>query len=137
MTTTLASYSEIALISPAYAALFGLIYVFLSFQVIRIRMRLKIGLGDGKDRQLTRAIRVHGNFSEYVPLTLLLIFFVEVLSKNVFIIHILSISLLVARISHIYGVSQIKENIKFRMFSLFITGAVITISSLFIFACYL
>lgn len=121
-----------SLITPSYAALLGLIYVALSFHVIRIRMRLKIGLGDGKDKSLTRAIRVHGNFSEYIPLSLLLIFFVEIQTHNAMAIHILSTSLIFARLAHIYGVSQLKENLKFRVFGLFTTGCVICSSALLI-----
>jgi uncharacterized membrane protein YecN with MAPEG domain len=93
-------------------------------------MKLQIALGDGKDKQLKRAIRVHGNYAEYVPLTLIMIYFVEIQSQNLSLVHGLCIAFILARLSHIYGVSQIKENIMFRMFSLFITGCVISISAI-------
>ncbi len=118
------------LLTPYYGALLALIYVTLSFNVIRLRMKLQIALGDGKDKQLKRAIRVHGNYAEYVPLTLIMIYFVEIQSQNLSLVHGLCIAFILARLSHIYGVSQIKENIMFRMFSLFITGCVISISAI-------
>ena len=64
-------------VTAVYAAVFGLVFVALSFRVIRIRQRLGVGLGDGEDPLLRRAIRVHGNFAEYVPFALLLVYFAE------------------------------------------------------------
>jgi uncharacterized membrane protein YecN with MAPEG domain len=86
---------------------------------------MRIPFGDGKDKLLKRAIRVHGNFSEYVPLTLIMIYFVELKTNNLLLIHGLCSAFILARISHIYGVSQLKENMIFRVFGLFITGIVI------------
>ena len=117
------------LLTPYYAALLALIYVTLSYRVIRIRQRLKIALGSGNDKKLDRAIRVHGNFSEYVPLTIMMVYFVEIQSQNILLVHGLCIAFVLARLSHIYGVSQIKENIIFRVFGLFVTGCVISISA--------
>jgi len=96
-------------------------------------MKLQIALGDGKDKQLRRAIRVHGNFSEYVPLTLIMIYFVEIQNQNLLLVHSLCSVFILARLAHIYGVSQVRENIAFRTFGLFITGCVISISAIAIF----
>lgn len=118
------------LLTPYYAAILALIYVALSYRVIRLRQKLRVSLGDGKDKQLNRAIRVHGNFSEYVPLTLIMIYFVEVQVQNLLLVHGLSSALIIARLAHIYGVNQLRENIAFRVFSLCITGLVISISAI-------
>ena len=112
-------------LTPYYASFLALVYVALSFNVIRFRLRMRIPFGDGKDKLLKRAIRVHGNFSEYVPLTLIMIYFVELKTNNLLLIHGLCSAFILARISHIYGVSQLKENMIFRVFGLFITGIVI------------
>jgi uncharacterized protein len=118
------------LITPYYAALLALIYVALSFRVIRLRQVLRVSLGDGKDKQLKRAIRVHGNFSEYVPFALIMIYFVEIQSQNTLLVHGLCNAFILARLAHIYGVSQIKEKLIFRIFGLFITGCVLSISAI-------
>lgn len=112
-------------LTPYYASFLALIYVALSFNVIRFRLKMRIPFGDGKDILLKRAIRVHGNFSEYVPIALLMIYFVELKTDNLVLIHSLCSAFILARISHIYGVSQLKENMIFRVFGLFITGTVI------------
>lgn len=120
------------LITPLYAAVFGLFFVFLSARVIWIRRHYKVAFGVGEHKKLERAVRVHGNFSEYVPLTFLLIYFVEIENTNAMWIHALSITFLVARCSHAFGVSRIKEDLRFRVCGLFLTGVVICASALMI-----
>jgi uncharacterized membrane protein YecN with MAPEG domain len=122
------------LITPIYAALFGLLLVALSFRVIRLRQALSIGIGDGNNKQLQRAIRVHGNFAEYVPLTLLLIFFMEQQTGYKTLTHGFCTAFLIARLAHAYGVSQIREDLRIRVFGVSTTGCVIVISALVIIA---
>jgi hypothetical protein len=57
------------------AGLLGLLAVSLTVSVGRLRMQKKIYLGDGGDAEMLSAIRAHGNFMEYVPLCLALIYF--------------------------------------------------------------
>jgi uncharacterized membrane protein YecN with MAPEG domain len=38
---------------------------------------MHIAIGDAGNPEMLRAMRVHSNFAEYVPLSLLLIYFVE------------------------------------------------------------
>ncbi len=62
-------------ILPVYAALLALLFVLLSIRTIRTRHSRKVALGHGDDPAMLRAMRVHANFAEYVPLALLLISF--------------------------------------------------------------
>ncbi|HYT98291.1 MAG TPA: MAPEG family protein, partial [Casimicrobiaceae bacterium] len=59
-------------IAAFYAGLTGLLLVVLALRVSARRMRLKVGLGDGGDELLRRAIRVHANAVEWaLPILLL------------------------------------------------------------------
>lgn len=60
-----------------YAGLLALLFVVLSLRTLLMRRRLRIAVGDGGNPALLRAMRVHANSAEYVPLTLLLIALVE------------------------------------------------------------
>ena len=60
-------------------------------------------------------MRVHANFAEYVPLSLLMIYFVEQSGVYAWFTHALCLGLLLGRLSHAYGVSQVKENFRFRV----------------------
>src|SRR3954463_6538995 len=97
-------------IVPAYAAVLVLIFVFLSIRVIQMRGSAKIGIGTGNNPAMERRIRVHGNFAEYVPLALLLLTFMEMLHLSRYLIHVLCIVLIVARIVHAVGVTPVNEN---------------------------
>jgi len=51
--------------------------VVISARVSVLRAKFKVMFGDGGQEPLMRAIRAQGNFTEYVPLALLLIIMVE------------------------------------------------------------
>lgn len=114
----------IAKVTALYALPLCLLYVALSYRVIGIRKRLRVGLGDGGDAALTRAIRVHGNFAEYVPLALVVIALAEINGVSSWVVHVLGLLLLLGRCAHAWGVSQPEENFRFRVFGMLSTFAV-------------
>ena len=63
---------------------------------------------------LQRRIRVQGNFTEYVPMALILFMFVELQGWPRWLVHGLCLLLLAARLVHAYGISQEPEDIRFR-----------------------
>ena len=113
------------LITPLYAAIFGLVFVALSIRTLRLRRKLKVALGDGEQPVLMKAARAHANFAEYVPISLLLIYFVETETNAAFWIHVLCIALLIGRLMHAYGVSQLEEDYRFRVIGMTLTFAVV------------
>jgi uncharacterized protein len=117
-------------VTPLYAAVLGLIFAFLSVRTMRLRREFQVALGDGKQPDLLRAARVHANFAEYVPISLLLIYFLEIYTSSYWWIHALCIALLVGRIIHAYGVSQPEENYNFRRIGMALTGIVIVVASM-------
>lgn len=125
------------MISPLYIAVFSLMFALLSLRVIRLRQTVRVAIGDGGDKALRRAIRVHGNFAEYVPLTLILIFAAESVGVSTEWIHGLGIALFVGRLLHAYGVSQVKERLLFRQLGLSTNGLVLIMTSVLIIGHYL
>ncbi len=93
-------------ITPLYAGLLGLIFFGLSLRIPRLRMRYRVGLGDGDVPVLRQAVRVHANFAEFVPFILVLMAFVELAGYSAWFIHFLGIVLVMARVLHAYGLSQ-------------------------------
>ncbi len=65
------------LVTALYAALLALLAVALGAWVATLRVRHRVGLGDGGQSRLTRAIRAHGNLLETAPLALLLLLLAE------------------------------------------------------------
>jgi len=121
-------------ILPVYAALLALLFVFLSVRTIRMRRRLHIGIGDAENPVMLRAMRVHANFAEYVPMGLLLAFFVETSGAPQLLVHALGASLLVGRIAHAFGVSREPEDFRFRVFGMVLTFTALLLSALYLLA---
>jgi uncharacterized protein len=119
-----------------YAAVLGLLFILLSFRVVGNRRRFKVGLGSNGEISLERSIRVHGNFAEYVPFALLLMFMAEYLGLAPLYIHLLGSALLLGRLSHAWGVSKLKEPFKFRVIGMILTLCVILISAVAILVLY-
>jgi len=115
-----------------YAAVLALLFVTLSIRTIRARRRLEIAIGDAGDVTMLRMMRVHSNFAEYVPFSLLLIYFVESTDASQWLVHGLGLALLIGRFSHAYGVSQLNEKFAFR-----VTGMVLTFTCILGCAGYL
>jgi len=65
-------------VSATTAIILAVLFVKLAFAVIKKRQVHKVVLGTGQHPDLEAAIRAHGNFAEYVPLSLLLIVFAEI-----------------------------------------------------------
>ena len=119
-------------IVPIYAAQLALLFVLLGERTIRTRHRRGVALGHGDDPAMLRAMRVHANFAEYVPLALLLIYFVELSSQAPWLVHLLGVTLLLARLCHAFGMSRTPENFRYRVVGMGLTFSVILVSAAYI-----
>jgi uncharacterized membrane protein YecN with MAPEG domain len=117
-------------IVPAYAAILALIFIFFSTRVIRLRQSNRISLGAGGNPGLERAIRVHGNFAEYVPLGLLLLLFMELQGRAHWLIHILCLVFIAGRLSHAYAIGSENTDFRFRVGGMVATFFVLTVAAL-------
>lgn len=93
-------------ITAVYASLLAILYIILSYRVAQRRMRFQVGLGTGQNTELERAVRIHGNFAEYVPLVLLLLAVFEAGGGPAWAVHVAGAGLLVARGLHALGLTQ-------------------------------
>jgi uncharacterized membrane protein YecN with MAPEG domain len=93
-------------ISGLYAALLTIVVITLALRVIRQRFVHRIGLGDGGQESLMRAMRVHGNAIETIPLSLLLLIILEVNQASGTSLHIFGSLLLIGRVLHAWGMSR-------------------------------
>ena len=117
-------------ITPFYAALVALIYVFLSVRVIKTRRTERVGLGDGDNKILRRAIRAQGNCGEYAPIALLLAAFAEQQGASFWGIHAICLLLLAGRITHAAGFGREPERIALRVAGMRMTIAAIVAGAL-------
>ncbi|MBP8120643.1 MAG: MAPEG family protein [Burkholderiales bacterium] len=90
-------------ITAVYASLLALLVSLLVLVVVKLRRSLGIGLGDGGNRDLARAIRAHGNAIESVPLFLVLLAVYEINRGSATILHVFGAAFLLARVLHAWG----------------------------------
>ena len=114
-------------IIPLYAALLAILYLSMTYAVIRNRYRLKLSLGDGGDLRMNRCIRGHGNFAEYVPLSLLLLALAEISGTGALALHLGGGLLLFGRLFHAYAMVLTEKNLLARRYGMIMTLASIVI----------
>jgi uncharacterized membrane protein YecN with MAPEG domain len=93
-------------ITALTAGLCTALYVALTVRVIASRRVAKIGLGAGGDAELERRVRIHGNFSEYVPLALVLKAILELNGASRWLLTALGAALFAGRVLHAWGLSR-------------------------------
>jgi uncharacterized membrane protein YecN with MAPEG domain len=75
--------------------------------VVRGRWRYRTSLGTGTEPAMERAVRVHANFVEYVPLALLLLLLAELNGAPRVLLHAAGALLIASRVLHAYGLSRV------------------------------
>lgn len=114
-----------------YAGLSGLLLLALSFQVVKLRRRHRVGLGTGDAPDLERAVRVHANFCEYTPLALLLLLLLDYSAPlPVWIVHALGLMLVTGRVLHAVGLGRTAGTSWQRFLGTVLTWLMLLISAL-------
>lgn len=116
-------------ITSLYAGLSAIFLVYLSMQVIKKRREKQIRILTASDEELASICRAQGNFIEYTPLFLFLLFLLEnqswhQASWGEWLLYGLGDLFLVGRILHAYSLifHEIKTgDVKFRVWGMLIT----------------
>jgi len=87
----------------AFVVMNGALLLLFTAYVSRLRMKHKVSYGDGSNHQLMKAIRVHANGVEQVPIYGLLILALCYLGASSVLLAVLIISFTLSRVLHAYG----------------------------------
>ncbi len=98
------------IITSIVASVLTLLFVRLSFAVIKLRRENKVALGSGGHAELERAIRAQGNFAEYVPFGIVLIACLEINGAPWWLAALPGIVLVIGRIIHAKGINEPPPN---------------------------
>ena len=91
------------MITAFYASLLGLFFTILTFRVLALRgvTLLKwLAFNNFGAQALERSVRAHGNFIEYVPMVLLMMYLAEAADLSPLRLHITGALLLLGRVMH-------------------------------------
>lgn len=93
-------------IAALYAALVVLLLLVLAIPISRLRRVSGVGLGDGGNRELARAIRAHANLLEWGVPAIVLLLIAELTRAPVLLLHGCGMVLIVGRVLHAFGLSR-------------------------------
>jgi uncharacterized membrane protein YecN with MAPEG domain len=83
-----------------YGGLLGLVLVWLAIACVFARQAAHVSIGDGGDARLIRAMRGQANYTEYVPLCLVLFALMAGLGAPPWELHALGLALTLGRVAH-------------------------------------
>lgn len=123
---------ELFEIATLFTAINILILFALTFLVIRQRRSQEISMGHDGNEEMQRAIRVHGNFTEYAPLAMIALFAMAACGASATWMYGIGGAFTLGRIMHAFGYSKTTSKSIGRFY-----GTVITLISLLVMALYL
>lgn len=106
-------------ISILFTIIFIIFYLILTIITIKARRAAQVEYGDGFNKNLTKAIRAHGNFFEFTVFFIISSFLLELLDGALIYIFLVNIIFFLGRISHAY--SMFKEKLLFRQIGMMAT----------------
>ena len=122
-------------ISILFTIIFIIFYLVLTIITIKARRSARVEYGDGFNKQLTKAIRAHGNFFEFTVFFIISSFLLEILDAGQIYVLFVNIVFLIARISHAY--SMLKEKILFRVIGMMATLICYAINCIYLLYLYI
>lgn len=108
-------------IAALYAALLTLLFLALTFRALARRFASRIVLGTGGDRALERAVRVHANFAEYVPVFVAALIAAELCGAPAAALHAAGAAMLAGRLAHAAGMSREPDIVPLRAAGMVLT----------------
>lgn len=112
-----------------HAALLLVLFLVLTARVLRARYRVQVVLGTGGDRALERAMRVHANFAEYVPIFLAAMLAAELCAAPGWALHGAGIAMLAGRLLHAMGMSREPDIVPLRAAGMILTLAALGLAA--------
>lgn len=117
------------MITPIYAAILTFVLIFLIVNVIKVRTKNQVALGDGGNADLITAIRMHGNFIETAPWVLFLMLLLDLQNGMPIAIHAIGILLIIGRCLHIVALN--KNSLPLRVAGMMSTMFVLAVAALY------
>ena len=93
------------------AALAAVALVAMSISVSLRRMKVGVGIGFGEDKLLLRRIRAQGNFTEYVPLALIILALAEYRQAPAGVLWTIAALLVAGRCLHFVGIHHRQDRV--------------------------
>jgi uncharacterized membrane protein YecN with MAPEG domain len=94
------------IVTSLYASILAILIILLAYKVVNFRRVKSCGIGDNGDKDGLRAIRVHANAVEYIPMIVILMGIYEVNGGSGLVLHIIGSIAVICRLLHATGLSK-------------------------------
>lgn len=94
------------MITPIYTAILAFMLAGLYLNVVRVRRKHKVGMGNGGNPAVAKAVRAHGNFIETVPFIVLMMAMLETMGAVAVVLHGMGALLVFSRLLSIWGLAE-------------------------------
>jgi hypothetical protein len=91
---------SLPIITALTAAVLALLSIKLTLDIVKLRRAEQVAIGDGGHDRLAQAIRIHGNFAEHAPITLIVLMLAEMLGTWWPIVLLTAFLLVAGRCAH-------------------------------------
>ena len=102
-------------ITSIFVSLATLFYLVLTARVITVRRSKQVSLGAGDSALLETRMRQHGNFSEYAPLTFILMGLAELQGAPAALLWSVGLAFAISRVTHAYGLGLMRRPIGLKL----------------------
>lgn len=106
--------ASLPILTALTAALMALMSIKLTLDIVKLRRAERVVIGDGGQEQLAQAIRLHGNFSEHAPITLIVLALAELLGAWWPLVLLACGFLVAGRLFHMRTFKDGQHNLKVR-----------------------
>lgn len=112
-----------------YASILSILMCWLSMNVIKVRRKNKVKYADGGVSELQIARSAQSNAVDYIPITLILLFALEYNGGNIWLLHIVGITFVIARVIHCRSI--LADKLRGRILGMQMTfGVIVTLAIL-------
>lgn len=117
------------MVTGLYAAVLAVLQIIFTLNVVQLRRGEKVSLGDGGHEALNRKIRAHANFTETVPMALILMLVAEFSGAPLWSVSVLGAVLLISRVMHYIALTTGKGYGSLRVYSMVLTLSVLLLGA--------
>ena len=89
--------------SAIYAGILMLLMLVLGARVSILRRKHRVSMGSGDQPDLAKALRVFGNFTEWVPMIVVGLVLCELVGAPTVLLHLIGIAVILGRFCHVAG----------------------------------
>ena len=94
------------MITALYTSVLAFMFLVLSYNVIFMRYKHKISVGDGGNEEMKKYLQARANFVDYVPLALVMLLLLESMGTSAVIIHGMGTAIVFSRLLQGWGLSM-------------------------------